>query len=176
MTRVTLALTTSWIAGRILTLRGVRVMLDADLADIYGVSTKRLNEQFKRNHERFPPDFAFRLTLHEKKEVVANCDHLRRLKFAAALPYAFTEHGALMLASVLNSPRAVATSVQIVRAFVHLRSIMAEHRDLGRRLDELEARYDRQFKVVFDAIRALMTPNEGPRKRIGFRSEGGTAR
>jgi len=151
-------------------------MLDADLADVYGVTTKRLNEQFKRNRQRFPSDFAFQLTPSEKAEVVAKCDHLRRLKYSPALPYAFTEHGALMLASVLNSARAVAASVAVVRAVVHLRAMLVEHRDLRRRLDDRESRYDGQFKVVFDAIRVLMAPEEKPRKRIGFRANGETSR
>src|SRR5688572_11321952 len=97
----------------------------------------------------------FHLTQDEKAEVVATCDHLKSLRFSPSLPNAFTEHGAVMLAAVLQSPVAVAASIQVVRAFVRLRAAVAEHRDLARRLDELEARYDRQFKVVFDAIRAL---------------------
>jgi len=154
--------------SRILTIRGVRALLDADLARLYGTSTKRLNEQVKRNRGRFPGDFMFRLTEAEKAEVVANCDHLQRLKFSVVLPFAFTEHGAVMLASVLNTPVAIAASLHVVRAFVRLRAAIAEHRDLAGRLDELEARYDGQFKVVFDAIRGLMTPLEVPRRRIGF--------
>jgi hypothetical protein len=144
-------------------------MLDADLARLYGVTTKRLNEQVKRNRDRFPVDFAFRLTRDEREEVVAECDHLKALRFSPALPNAFTEHGAVMLAAVLQSPVAVAASIQVVRAFVRLRTLLAEHADLARRLDALEARYDRQFKVVFDAIRALMTPPQRPPARIGFR-------
>ena len=146
-------------------------MLDADLAQLYGVATKRLNEQVKRNRDRFPADFMFQLTQQEKAEVVAACDHLKSLRFAPSLPNAFTEHGAVMLAAVLQSPVAVAASIQVVRAFVRLRALLVEHGDLGRRLDALETRYDRQFKVVFDAIRALMTPPERPARRIGFRAE-----
>jgi hypothetical protein len=157
---------------RILTFRGVRVMLDADLAAIYGVSTKRLNQQVKRNRSRFPDDFMFQLTAAEKAEVVAERDHLQKLKFSPSRPYAFTEHGADMLASVLNTPVAVAASLHVVRAFVRLRATLTEHGDLARRLDDLEARYDSQFKAVFDAIRALMTPPEVPRKRIGFKTNG----
>jgi len=95
----------------ILVIRGEKVMLDADLAVLYGVTTKRLNEQVKRNRDRFPKDFIFQLTEREKREVVANCDHLKRLKFSLGLPYAFTEHGAIMLATVLNSPIAVKASI-----------------------------------------------------------------
>ncbi len=156
------------IESRILLIRSHKVMLDSDLAEIYGVSTKRLNEQVKRNKDRFPADFMFKLTAKEKAEVVANCDHLRRLKFSPALPYAFAEHGAVMLASVLNSPVAVQASIQVVRAFIRLREILATHRELARKLAELEQKYDKQFKVVFDAIRELMSPPKKERRQIGF--------
>lgn len=157
------------IEQRIIALRGQRVMLDADLAAIYGVTTKRLNEQVKRNRTRFPADFMFQLTADEKANVVANCDHLQRLKYSPALPNAFTEHGAVMLASVLSTPTAVNVSVMVVRAFVRVRELAGLHTDLARRLDELESRYDTQFRVVFDAIRALMEPPHlPPKRRIGF--------
>jgi ribosomal protein L23 len=159
------------IERKILLIRGEKVMLDADLAALYGVTTKRLNEQVKRNRERFPNDFMFQLTEEEKAEVVANCDHLKRLKFSPTLPYAFTEHGAIMLASVLNSPIAVQTSVLVVRAFVKLREMLATHKDLAKKLEEIEKKYDAQFKVVFDAIRELMRPPETKRRKIGFRRE-----
>jgi hypothetical protein len=152
----------------IIFLRGEKVMLDADLAVLYGVSTKRLNEQVKRNRDRFPEDFMFQLTEKEKAEVVANCDHLAKLKYSPNLPYAFSEHGAIMLASVLNSQIAVRASIQIVRAFVKLRQILASHKDLAKRLDEMEKKYDSQFKIVFDAIRQLMAPPEPKQKKIGF--------
>jgi hypothetical protein len=152
----------------ILLIRDQKVMLDSDLAALYGVTTKRLNQQVKRNRDRFPEDFMFQLTAEEKAEVVANCDHLQKLKYSPTLPYAFTEHGAVMLASVLNTPIAVAASIQVVRAFVRMRYILATHEELARRLDELEKKYDRQFAVVFDAIRQLMTPPEIKRKPIGF--------
>jgi len=157
----------------ILLIRGDRVILDADLAALYGVSTKRLNEQVKRNRGRFPDDFMFQLTGEEKAEVVANCDHLKRLKFSATLPYAFTEHGTIMAANVLNSDRAVHASVEVVRAFVRLRQMLASNTTLSRRLDDLEGKYDRQFKVVFDAIRQLMSPAAPDRNQIGFRSRPG---
>ena len=156
------------IESSILLIRGQKVMLDADLAAIYAVSTKRLNEQVKRNLRRFPPDFMFQLTESEKANVVANCDHLARLRFSPYLPYAFTEHGALMLANVLNSERAVVASVQVVRAFVRLRSLLASHAELARKLEALEKKYDAQFKVVFDAIRQLMNPPVSPRRYIGY--------
>jgi len=145
--------------------------LDTDLAELYGVSTKRLNEQVKRNLNRFPDDFMFQLTLEEKNKVVAICDHLKRLKFSHALPHAFTEHGAIMLASVLNSPIAVQTSIQVVRVFIKLREMMATHKELAHKIEVMEKKYDAQFKVVFDAIRELMTPPPKPGRKIGFRRE-----
>jgi len=153
----------------ILVIRGEKVMLDSDLASIYGVTTKRLNEQVKRNPGRFPADFMFQLTEEEKVEVVAKCDHLARLKFSPYLPHAFTEHGALMLANVLNSDKAVQASVQVARAFVRLRRLLTTTPELARKLDALEKKYDVQFKVLFDAIRELMEPPEVEHKQIGFR-------
>lgn len=152
----------------IFVIRGQKVMLDADLAELYGVLTKVLNQAVKRNKERFPVDFMFQLTKEEKDEVVTNCDHLKRLKFSPTLPHAFTEHGAIMLATILNSPIAVQASIQVVRAFVRLRQMLASNADLARKLDTLERKYDAQFKVVFDAIRQLMTPPEPKRQQIGF--------
>jgi hypothetical protein len=156
----------------ILFIRGEKVMLDADLAVLYGVTTKRLNEQVKRNRDRFPEDFMLQLTKKEKAEVVANCDHLKRLKFSTTMPYAFTEHGAIMLATIVNSHVAVQASIQIVRAFVRLRQMLASNKELAQKLNALEKKYDAQFKVVFDAIRQLMTPPELKKKpKIGFRRE-----
>ena len=153
----------------ILFIRGERVMLDADLAVLYGVTTIRLNEQVKRNRDRFPEDFMFQLTEKEKAEVVAICDHLQKLKFSSNLPYAFTEHGAIMLATVLNSPIAVEASIQVVRVFVSLRKMLASNAELSRKLAALEKKYDYQFKIVFDAIRQLMATPEPREKKIGFR-------
>jgi len=156
------------IESRIFLIRGHKVMIDADLANIYGVTTKRLNEQIKRNRDRFPEDFMFQLTKEEKDEVVANCDHLKKLKYSPVLPNAFTEHGAIMIATILNSPVAVQASIHVVRAFVKLRQILASNKELSKRFNELEKKYDAQFKVVFDAIRQLMTPPEPKRRKIGF--------
>lgn len=156
---------------RILIIRGHRVMLDADLADLYGVTTKRLNEQVKRNKERFPAEFMFRLTSREKAEVVANCDHLKKLKFSPTLPYAFSEHGALMLANVLSSEVAVRASVEVVRAFVRLREALGAHKELAAKLAELErkvASHDGHIQSLFDAIRQLMEPEPPQPRRIGF--------
>ncbi len=155
----------------ILWIRGRRVMLDTDLAFLYGVPTKVLNQAVRRNRERFPKDFMFRLTGREKGKVVTDCDHLARMKFSATLPYAFTEHGAIMLASVLNSPKAIDVSLQVVRTFVRLREILASHAELSRRLDEMEKRHDRRFTQVFATLRELLDaplPDRPDRKRIGF--------
>jgi phage regulator Rha-like protein len=156
------------IEKRILLIRGQKVMLDADLAQLYGVSTKRLKEQVRRNRDRFPDDFMFELTVDEKIEVVAFCDHLTNLKFSPYLPYAFTEHGALMLANIVNSKKAVQVSVQIVRTFVRLRELLASNAELARKLESLEKKYDRQFKVVFEAIGQLLVPPQKPPRKIGF--------
>jgi len=127
-----------------------------------------LNQAVKRNERRFPPNFMFRLTKKEKGELVTNCDRFERLKHSSALPRAFTEQGISMLSSVLKSDRAIDVNVEIMRAFVRLRQLTATHTDLARKLTALEQKYDEQFKVVFDAIRALMTPPAKPRKKIGF--------
>lgn len=154
-------------------IRGQRAIVDADLARLYGVETRALNQAVRRNRDRFPVDFVFPLAESERDEVITICDHLRPLKFSARMPYAFTEHGALMAASVLNSPRAVQVSLYVIRAFVALRNAVAAHKDLVDRLDQLESRYDRQFKVVFDAIRQLMSsPEPSTRRRIGFVQDG----
>jgi len=158
----------------ILSIRGQKVILDTDLAELYEVSTKRLNEQVKRNRQRFPSDFMFRLTAEEKAEVVANCDHLSRLKFSPVLPHVFTEHGAIMAATILNSPRAVEVSIYVVRAFVRLRDVVAEDRVLAHKLAELEGRvaeHDHEIRALLDAIRRLMAPGPPKRRPIGFRKD-----
>lgn len=149
-------------------IRGQKVMLDSDLAEMYGVSTKRLNEQVTRNRDRFPDDFMFRLSKSEKAEVVANCDHLAKLKFSPSLPRAFTEQGVAMLSSVLKSTRAVHVNIEIMRVFVRSRELLRSHAELAGKLDSLERKYDSQFKVVFEAIRQLMLPPEPKKRKIGF--------
>ncbi len=138
---------------------------------IYGVKTSRLNEQVKRNKDRFPEDFMFQLTSNEKQEVIANCDHLEKLKFSRTNPYAFTEHGTIMLANVLNTSTAIETSVLIVRAFVKLREILSTHKELERKILELESKYDNQFKLIFEAIRELMQQEQPDKDRpvIGYK-------
>ena len=155
------------VENRILAIRGHRVMVDTDLAEVYGVPTKALNQAIKRNADRFPDDFAFRLTAEEKTELVTNCDRFARLKHSPVFPLVFTEHGAIMAANVLNSQRAIEASVYVVRAFVKMREVLATHKELVLRLDEMEGKVDRQFKVVFDAIRALMEPPKTTTRRIG---------
>lgn len=152
----------------ILLVRGQKVILDQDIAELYGVSTKRLNEQVRRNQSRFPEDFMFQLTREEFS--------ILRSQFATSSwggrrypPNAFTEHGAVMLAGVLNSPIAVEASIQVVRAFVRLRTMLASHKELARKLSELESRYDKQFQVVFEAIRQLMAPTRKVPSKIGFK-------
>lgn len=153
----------------IFVIREQKVMIDIDLANLYGVPTKRLNEQVKRNIERFPSEFMFQLTEREKGEVVAICDHLKNLRFSHQLPYVFTEHGVIMLANVLKNSRAVQVSIQIVKAFIRLRELLVSHKDLAQKLVQLEKRYDHQFKIVFDAIHKLMAPpTPTPKRRIGF--------
>jgi phage regulator Rha-like protein len=143
-------------------------MLDNDLAELYGVETKVLNQAVKRNATRFPPDFMFQLTAGEWESLRSQFVTLKRGEHRKYLPYAFTEHGALMLANVLNSERAAQTSVMVVRAFVRLRQMLASNAELARKLAALENKYDAQFKVVFDAIRQLMSPPEPKRREIGF--------
>ncbi len=159
------------IERKIFMIRGHKIMLDTDLAELYGVPTKALNQAVKRNKDRFPQDFMFQLSEQEKAEVVTVCDHLRKLKFSPTLPYAFTEHGSIMLAAVLNSPIAVQASIHVVRAFVRLREMLASNAELARKLAVMEKKYDHQFKVVFDAIRGLMAPPEVKKRKIGFNRE-----
>lgn len=164
------------ISSRILLLRGQRVMLDADLADLYGVPTKAFNQAVRRNIRRFPPDFMFQLTRVEKQEVVTNCDHLARLKYAQALPLAFTEHGAVQASTVLNSEQAVEMGIYVVRAFVHLREIVAAHEGLAERLDGLatllasgQESTRAELRAMVEVLRQLTRPAEVPAKRpIGF--------
>ncbi|WP_241525054.1 ORF6N domain-containing protein [Simplicispira metamorpha] len=170
------------IEGRIQVIRGLRVIIDADLAELYGVPTKALNQAVKRNAGRFPPDFMFQLDAPEKSEVVTNCDHLHKLKFSKALPFAFTEYGAVALANVLASAQAVEMGIYVVRAFVHLREALATNADVAKRLAELEMRTESlelshdtfsrntrlQLRQLLDAVRELTTPPDPPKRPIGF--------
>ena len=159
------------VASRILLIRGEKVMIDADLAELYGVATKALNQAVKRNSERFPDEFMFQLSQTEKDEVVTNCDHLAKLKFSKTLPYAFTEHGALMVATVLNTQRAVEISLYVVRAFVKLRELLASNKELAAKLNALEHKLDSHDQAIaglINAIRELMRPPETKKRPIGF--------
>jgi transposase-like protein len=156
---------------QIIVARGHRVLLDSDLAHLYGVTTKQLNQQLRRNSHRFPEDFAFQLTLEEAKEIARSRSQIVTLNRGRNIkhpPHVFTEHGAIMLASVLNSKVAVQASIFVVRAFVQMRAAFAEYGALSRRIDSLEATYDGRFQKVFEAIRALITLPEKPQPRIGF--------
>ncbi len=164
---------------RILTVRGLKVILDSDLAAIYGVVTKALNQAVKRNAARFPDDFVFVLTAGEKKEVVTNCDHLRRLRFSHVLPQAYTEHGALMAANLLNSEEAVGMSVFVVRAFLKMREMLTGTRELARQLKKLEAKLTSRLDVhetaIVEVLQRLMEilnpppePPAPPKRKIGF--------
>jgi phage regulator Rha-like protein len=163
-----------FIESKIYLIRGHKVMLDSDLAELYEVGTKRLNEQVRRNPKRFPNDFMFQLTLEEAESLRSQIATLKmeRGQHRKYLPYVFTEQGVAMLSSVLTSERAVEVNVQIMRAFVKLREMIASHKDLARKLASLEKKYDAQFRVVFDAIRQLMVPIVTEKKRkIGFKRE-----
>lgn len=162
------------VINKILLLRDRKVMIDKDIAELYGVSTKRLNEQVKRNDKRFPEDFMFQLTQEEKDEVVANCDHLKTLKYSPNLPFVFTEHGAVMLASVLNSDRAIEVNIQIVRIFTRMRQMLLTNKDILLKLEQLENRvssHDENIKMIFEALKQLLNPPHEPRKRIGFKPD-----
>ena len=160
----------------ILTIRGCKVMIDSDLAAVYGVETRSLNQAVKRNGGRFPEDFVFQLKTAEKGEVITNCDHLAHLKFAKSLPYAFTEHGALMAANILRSEQAVQMSVFVIRAFVRLREQIAANTAILRRLAEIDKTLLQNDSALRDIYRKLMPllqqrpdpPPAPPKRRIGF--------
>jgi len=165
-------ITDELVMNKIINVRGIKVMIDKDIAELYGVTTKRLNEQVKRNKKRFPPDFMFQLTEKEKEYVVANCDHLKNLKFSPNLPFAFTEHGAVMLASVLNSGRAIEVNIQIVRVFTKMRELLLVHKDILLQLDKIERKltqHDEDIALIFQYLKKLLSPPETVRPKIGFK-------
>ncbi len=159
---------TEQIENLILLLRGYKVILDSDLAELYEVDVKQLKRQVRRNRDRFPADFMFELSNEEYQSLRRHFGTLKRGEHSKYPPYAFTEQGVAMLSSVLNSKRAVQVNIEIMRAFVQLRQLLASNTQLARKLAALEKKYDAQFKVVFDAIRQLMTPPEPKTRRIGF--------
>ena len=160
------------IEKQILYLRGQKIILSNHLADLYGVETRSLNQAVKRNLKRFPEDFMFQLTAAEAEQVSrSQFVILKRGQNIKYLPYAFTEQGIAMLSSVLNSERAIQVNIAIMRAFVKLREIMSTHKDLARKINDMEKKYDHQFKIVFDAIKQLLAAPEPKKQRIGFRRE-----
>lgn len=157
---------------RIFAIRGHRVMIDRDLAELYEVETKYLNRQVRNNIQRFPEEFMFQLTSVEKNELVQICHRFKTMKHSTSLPYVFTEHGVAMLASVLNSDRAIKISIVIIKTFVRLRQMLTTHKELAYKLSQLEQKFDKHDKdilIIFEAIRQLMEPPPPPEKpRIGF--------
>ncbi len=167
------------VMNKIIMLRDHKVMLDRDLAELYGTTTLRLNEQVKRNTKRFPEDFMFRLTNKEKNEIIATYGHMKSLKYSPHLPYAFTEHGAVMLASVLNSERAIKVNIQIVRIFTKLRETLLTHKDVLLKLEKVERqllkqderseKFEGEIHLIFETLKRLMNAPASPRKKIGYK-------
>ena len=171
MTSKQLPIPAERIEKAIVLVREQKVMLDRDLAELYGVTTGNLNKAVKRNLDRFPPDFMFQLKQEEYESLRFQFGILKKGQHSKYLPYAFTEQGVAMLSSVLRSKRAVHANIEIMRAFVRLRQFLSAHKELEQKLEEMEMKYDEQFQVVFEAIRQLMTPPDPPRKRIGFEAK-----
>jgi hypothetical protein len=162
------------IERQILLIRGQKVLLDSQLGELYGVATGNLVRAMKRNMDRFPEDFMFQLSPDEFADLKCHFGISSEWGGRRSPPYAFTEHGVAMLSSVLRSPRAIQVNIEIMRAFSHLRHLLASHADLAAKIARLERKYDSRFKIVFDALRALMNPPEAQRSegRIGYLSEG----
>jgi phage regulator Rha-like protein len=157
------------ITSKIFMIRGQKVMLDRDLAELYGVSTKRLKEQVRRNISRFPEDFMFELSESEESLLRSQNATLKgKGKHSKYLSFAFTEQGVAMLSSVLNSKRAIQVNIQIMRTFTRLREMLAGHKDLQKKIEAMEAKYDEQFRVVFEAIKQLLKEEKNPKRKIGF--------
>jgi len=156
------------ISGKIYLNRGMKVMLDADLAELYGVTTKALNQAVTRNEKRFPSNFIFRLTKEEKQELVTNCDRLDRLKHSSALPRVFTEQGVAMLSSVLRSERAIHVNIEIMRVFTRLRQAILDNTDLRKELEDLKQISEERFRIVFETLDQLINIENKPKKKIGF--------
>jgi phage regulator Rha-like protein len=163
------------IASRILLIRGKKVMIDTDIAELYGTTTKRLNEQVKRNIKRFPSNFMLELTKEEKMQVVANCDHLEKLKFSSVLPKVFTEHGIMMVANVLKSERAIQVSIQIIEVFIKMREMLMDNLSVKLDIEEIKKKlmnHSKNIEVVFSYFDELneKKDNKKPRKEIGYRA------
>lgn len=160
------------IINKIIVLRDKKVMLDRDLAALYGVTTKRLNEQVKRNIKRFPDDFMFQITKKEKENIILHFGHLAPLKFSSVLPYVFTEHGAVMLASILNSDKAIKVNIQIVRVFTQIRQMLTDNTELRLEIEKIKKKVDnhnQNIELVFKYLDQLLEKKEKPRKKIGYK-------
>ena len=157
------------IEKKIFVIRERKVMIDRHLAELYCVETRVLNQAVKRNIERFPEEFMFQLTMKERDEVVTICDDLKLLKFFRTMPYAFSEYGVAMLSSVINSKRSIQVNIQIIKAFVKLRQMILGTSDLRKRIEDMEKKYDKQFKVVFTVLKELIDKPFKERKEIGFK-------
>jgi hypothetical protein len=160
------------IVSNVFYFRNKKVMLDFHLAMMYNVETRVLKQQIKRNLERFPEDFMFQLTDSEWRELITNCDKLGANKYSPATPLAFTEQGVAMLSGILRSPLAIKVNIAIMRAFVKMREIIEDNHELKEKVEQLEAKYDRQFSLVFEAIKLLLIKKEEPRKTVGFKIPG----
>lgn len=158
------------ILARIFIVRERKVMLDSDLACLYGVPTHVLNQAVKRNLDRFPLDFMFQVSKKEAENLISQIVISRRDGWGGRrhLPYVFTEQGVAMLSSILNSPRAIHVNIEIMRTFSKIREMLLSHKDLSRKIDEMEKKYDKNFSVVFEALRKLLSPPPGPKREIGF--------
>jgi hypothetical protein len=159
------------IENRIFLIRGQKIMIDRDLAELYGVKTMALNQAVKRNLSRFPSDFMFRLNEREKNELITNCDRLNSMKHSSAMPYVFTEQGVAMVSSVLKSERAIQVNIQIMRIFVKIKEMLSVHKELAHKLEKLEQKvsgHDVEIRQIFDAIKQLMKPPQKTTKKIGF--------
>lgn len=157
------------IEQRIFFIRKKRVMIDRDLAELYETETKNLNRQVKRNIGRFPSEFMFQLNEEEKNELVTNCHRFETLKHSTSMPFAFTENGVAMLATVLKSDRSIKMSIFIIKTFVKLREYLSSHKELERKIELLESKYDNQFQIVFEAIKQLIHKGNEPRKPVGYK-------
>ncbi|MDI6758043.1 MAG: ORF6N domain-containing protein [Endomicrobiia bacterium] len=156
------------LVSKILVIRGHKVMLDRDLADLYGVDVRHLKRQVRRNVERFPDDFMFELTWEEREVLRCHFGTLERGEHAKYKPFAFTEHGILMLSSVLNSPRAIEVNIRIMRTFARLREMALGYKDLREKIEKMEAKYDGQFGLVFKTLKKMLEPSVSRPKKIGF--------
>ncbi|QBN20623.1 ORF6N domain-containing protein [Flavobacterium nackdongense] len=169
-----LVVTEEFIMSKILLIRNQKVMVDSDLATLYSVSTKQLNQQVKRNIKRFPTNFMFQLTAIEKEQLVANCDHLNKLKFSSTLPYVFTEHGTMMLGNVLSSDRAIEFSIKIVEAFIKMREFLTNNLSVKLEIEEIKKKlnnHDKNIELVFSYLDEMMEKNENKveRNKIGYK-------